>query len=484
MGSNLSTTTKDATRTEGKSSGPSQAAFALPQSSEVGPPPILLGSNSPEDAAANIAVSKEGVVDLQKEMDALGIYIEAEASEQVEVATEKKARSYFELDLADLAAMHGLDTGSRDDRPTHRFTSGSAYTGQWKGNMRDGFGLQNWADGAVYHGEWRENKAHGKGRFTHVDGSVYIGEWQNNMAHGLGIYYQMDGPKYEGGWREDVREGPGVETSTDGSTFQGEWRNGHKQGCGVCTWAENVGEYYGAWEQSSMTGAGFYIGGDGSSYEGRWLQNALHGIGKYIWPNGQEYRGEYVSDKKQGFGILLCWTGRRYEGFWLDGKQDGPGKEVRKDGRFMHAQWAAGSCVTPSQVAGPEEEEAAFTPTQTNPMELSPTHSGPIMHSRFHSKDSTADSISREPSRAMSFATSNTSSAGHSRSLSERKADREARMKADKFAQLFDADEIRGDREIRAIAKQKVADKVQRELKAYGRGRSGSYGASPSTSST
>ena len=49
--------------------------------------------------------------------------------------------------------------------------------GQWKGEMRHGFGIQIWPDGAKYEGEWRNNKAHGKGKFYHVEGDVYDGEW-------------------------------------------------------------------------------------------------------------------------------------------------------------------------------------------------------------------------------------------------------------------------------------------------------------------
>ena len=51
------------------------------------------------------------------------------------------------------------------------------YDGEWKGNMRDGVGIQTWPDGAKYEGEWKENKAHGKGKFWHVDGDIFEGAY-------------------------------------------------------------------------------------------------------------------------------------------------------------------------------------------------------------------------------------------------------------------------------------------------------------------
>jgi hypothetical protein len=82
----------------------------------------------------------------------------------------------------------------RERRPPYTFKSGATYDGEWKGNMRDGWGIQVWPDGAKYEGttprlhyitllgEWRNNKAHGKGKFWHVDGDIFDG---NLSSHGL-----------------------------------------------------------------------------------------------------------------------------------------------------------------------------------------------------------------------------------------------------------------------------------------------------------
>jgi len=43
--------------------------------------------------------------------------------------------------------------------------NGAVYQGQWLGNEKHGYGVQNWPDGARYEGMWKNNKASGKGKF-------------------------------------------------------------------------------------------------------------------------------------------------------------------------------------------------------------------------------------------------------------------------------------------------------------------------------
>ena len=49
----------------------------------------------------------------------------------------------------------------REKHPVHLFEDGAVYTGQWRGDMRDGEGVQVWADGACYEGQWVKDKQHG-----------------------------------------------------------------------------------------------------------------------------------------------------------------------------------------------------------------------------------------------------------------------------------------------------------------------------------
>ena len=40
----------------------------------------------------------------------------------------------------------------REKRLRYTFKSGATYDGEWKGTVRDGYGIQVWPDGARYEG--------------------------------------------------------------------------------------------------------------------------------------------------------------------------------------------------------------------------------------------------------------------------------------------------------------------------------------------
>ena len=42
--------------------------------------------------------------------------------------------------------------------------------------------------------------ANGKGRLIHSDGGSYSGNWKNDKADGFGIYEHSNGWKYIGNW--------------------------------------------------------------------------------------------------------------------------------------------------------------------------------------------------------------------------------------------------------------------------------------------
>lgn len=67
-----------------------------------------------------------------------------------------------------------------EKRDPVKFKNGVIYHGEWRGNIRWGYGVQVWPDGAKYEGDWVNGKANGKGtfmimqgKFIHVDGDVY-----------------------------------------------------------------------------------------------------------------------------------------------------------------------------------------------------------------------------------------------------------------------------------------------------------------------
>lgn len=74
--------------------------------------------------------------------------------------------------------------------------------------------------------------------FRHEDGGSYRGEWKGMLKEGYGVYTYPSGAKYEGEWRDGVKEGRGVYRFPKGGVYEGEWRSGTMTGVGVRTYSD------------------------------------------------------------------------------------------------------------------------------------------------------------------------------------------------------------------------------------------------------
>ena len=85
------------------------------------------------------------------------------------------------------------------------------YTGMWKDNLQDGYGIHIWYDSKNdnkylrdrYIGEWKEGKRNGYGKFYYSNGNLYEGYWKNNIKEGFGILYYNDRTKFIGTFKND-----------------------------------------------------------------------------------------------------------------------------------------------------------------------------------------------------------------------------------------------------------------------------------------
>ena len=124
------------------------------------------------------------------------------------------------------------------------------------------------------------NCQNGKGTVMYSDGSNYTGNFRDNMRNGYGIYIYIKGPyhdgiyKYEGEFENDLYHGKGTFTSLDGnSCYTGDYVKGTREGKGV--WVLSEGRY-----------------------EGEWKGGLFHGTGTFYYPNGDIYEGLWVEGKK------------------------------------------------------------------------------------------------------------------------------------------------------------------------------------------
>jgi hypothetical protein len=95
------------------------------------------------------------------------------------------------------------------------------YDGDWLEGACDGYGVEEYPEGR-YEGEWRNGNREGLGISYQLRRGrlelMYYGQYKDNVRDGYGVYYWENETRYEGEWKNDMRDG-------DGSTCYGLNRN-------------------------------------------------------------------------------------------------------------------------------------------------------------------------------------------------------------------------------------------------------------------
>ncbi len=50
-------------------------------------------------------------------------------------------------------------------------------------------------NGSTHEGYWLNNERSGKGRYIDFFGNYYIGNWKNDLKDGFGVFYYADGSR-------------------------------------------------------------------------------------------------------------------------------------------------------------------------------------------------------------------------------------------------------------------------------------------------
>ena len=77
------------------------------------------------------------------------------------------------------------------------------YEGEWRKDLRSGFGEEVWKNGEKFRGESEEGMRHGIGIWTFADGRTRLGTWEKGMKEGWAIYTDKDFVQAEL-WLHDV----------------------------------------------------------------------------------------------------------------------------------------------------------------------------------------------------------------------------------------------------------------------------------------
>ncbi|KRX10507.1 hypothetical protein PPERSA_01519 [Pseudocohnilembus persalinus] len=150
-------------------------------------------------------------------------------------------------------------------------------------------------DGSSKSSKWKAN-------------TKYIGDWKNNLKNGFGVQYYGNNDKYEGGWEDGKRNG-------QGTYWVAEDKNKNKL----------RREYTGDWQNDQKTGRGTMFYKNGDRYDGLWKKDLAHGEGRMIYKNGDVYEGMWFNGKRSGYGVLTKRNGNHFEGHWINDKREGQG---------------------------------------------------------------------------------------------------------------------------------------------------------------
>ncbi len=146
--------------------------------------------------------------------------------------------------------------GLYDGFGVFQLESGEQYIGEFKANLKHGFGRwsgfrdlknapidRNTSQFEWYEGYFENGVKQGKGTFYFENGDIYAGEFKNDVRSGLGTLKYKSGDRYEGGWLNDLQEGHGSLHDEEGiEIFSGIYKNGKKSGIFTYAGKDKVGE--------------------------------------------------------------------------------------------------------------------------------------------------------------------------------------------------------------------------------------------------
>ncbi|HEX5626159.1 MAG TPA: caspase family protein, partial [Saprospiraceae bacterium] len=165
-----------------------------------------------------------------------------------------------------------------------------------KGDCLNGFGTYQYSSGSYYTGEFKGGKRHGKGIFYYSNQNKYLGDWKMDRRHGEGKMQFQNGDVYKGAFFDDRMEGQGTMDFASQDRYSGSWKNNKPNG---------TGSYY------------FH---SGERYEGQFADARFEGEGCLYYKNGSSYKGQWKASKKDGLGIFKDKDGRTVAAHWSQDK--------------------------------------------------------------------------------------------------------------------------------------------------------------------
>ncbi len=285
---------------------------------------------------------------------------------------------------------------------TYKFLNGDTYVGDFQNAARNGKGTLISAKGdTIYNGDWKNNEYEGTG--VNFNNGRYSGEFKGNRRNGYGNFVEKNVGRYTGNFVNDVKSGRGTEEYVNRNKYTGEWQNDEMQGQGTFTWADGrkytgsfthnesngFGTFYdaagkellkGTWlndkyltdlpehifnsgvkkygdlKDDKLWGKGVYVTADGNIYSGFFENDVMNGPGKFTGTDGRTFEGNYVNDKPEGFGTFHNGTST-YSGYYKNGARTGQGTFSDDKGDVWTGEWVDGKLTGPGTFKGIDGEK-------------------------------------------------------------------------------------------------------------------------------
>ena len=115
------------------------------------------------------------------------------------------------------------------------FCGGGNYTGGWKNNKKEGYGIYCWSNGTRYEGSFKNGEMDGTGTLYYNEGSRcvdefnYEGEFKGGVRHGHGILHWPDGTFMTVSGRMTGGKARGRCIFCGGGNYTGGWKDNKKR---------------------------------------------------------------------------------------------------------------------------------------------------------------------------------------------------------------------------------------------------------------
>ena len=143
------------------------------------------------------------------------------------------------------------------------------YSGDFKNNMKDGFGEEKYLDGSIYIGQFKQGMKNGKGNLILGGGKNYgySGMFKDDKIWGKGKFKWNENKEYIGEWEDDEISGYGI--IREGKMWHvGFFKHNLKEGFGTTFYVEQNFALLGKWENDLIEGCAILINLEENNHNG------------------------------------------------------------------------------------------------------------------------------------------------------------------------------------------------------------------------